>query len=228
MILTSPGLPLIIVVGLRSEARHVAREGVRVLVGGGAPGSLAGRLDKALQQGARGVLSFGICGALIPGLRPGDLVIGESVAAFDKVFLCDPAWTAHLAARLPQARRLPLTARNSATTRVAAKRDLARATGAAVVDMESHVVASHAAEQGVPFAVVRAVSDTASQAVPQAAIAGMRPDGSTDAWAVLRGLARSPLEIPSLIRVAFGAGAAMRVLGETARRLGPELAPPQT
>ncbi len=46
------------------------------------------------------------------------------------------------------------------------KRDLRESTGAAAVDMESAAIARKAAEWGVPFYAIRAVSDTALEDMP--------------------------------------------------------------
>jgi nucleoside phosphorylase len=61
---------------------------------------------------------------------------------------------------------------------VAGKRALRAETGALAVDMESHVAARVAARRGLPFAVVRVISDSADEALPPAAQIGMKPDGA--------------------------------------------------
>jgi adenosylhomocysteine nucleosidase len=62
--------------GLRSEARIVARPGVRVIACGGHGDVLERALEAAIaEQRPRALLSVGIAGALDPGLQVGDLVV---------------------------------------------------------------------------------------------------------------------------------------------------------
>ena len=51
-------------------------------------------------------------------------------------------------------------------TTAAAKRNLAAETSAQLVDMETHAVATIAANAGLPCAAIRVVSDDASQDLP--------------------------------------------------------------
>lgn len=97
-----------------------------------------------------------------------------------------------------------------------AKCDLRAATGAVAVDMESHIAAAWAARNGLPFGILRVISDEAGSAIPPAALAAMRPDGGIDALAALRSLARRPSQIPALIRTARDGAKAFRVLDRLA------------
>ena len=47
----------------------------------------------------------------------------------------------------------------------ACKAALRSETGAAAVDMESHIAAAYAAEAGLPFAALRVISDPATRAL---------------------------------------------------------------
>ena len=60
---------IIAVTGLAREARLVAGPEVRPVVGGGDAQALEERLTAELANGARRILSIGICGALCPALR---------------------------------------------------------------------------------------------------------------------------------------------------------------
>jgi adenosylhomocysteine nucleosidase len=207
--------PLIAVVGMVSEARIVAFKGVTVLIGGGRSEQLAARLDQALARDIAGVISFGLCGALDPDLSVGELLVASSVDGTR----ADPTWAQQLLDALPGARLAPLTGGDRIVPDVEAKAELRRRTGAAAVDMESHIVARLAGRQGVPFAVLRAVSDDAERVLPSAARLGLAPDGNPDIAAVLRSLWRDPRQLASLIAVARDAATAMRSL----RRAAPTL-----
>ena len=78
--------------------------------------------------------------------------------------------------------------------------------------MESHIAARVAARHDLPFAVVRVISDGASEVLPPAALIGMRPDGGMALGAVLASLARHPTQLPALIRTGLHAGRAFTEL----------------
>ncbi len=63
------------------------------------------------------------------------------------------------------------------------------------VDMESHGAARFAENWGLPFAALRAIADPQHRALPPAAMVGMKPDGSADIKAVLRGAGPQPVAI---------------------------------
>ena len=78
-------------------------------------------------------------------------------------------------------------------TTAAAKRDLAAATGAAVVDMESYAVADAARAAGLPCAVIRVVSDDAAQDLPREIAALVQPQsGMRRLGAALGAIGRRP------------------------------------
>ncbi len=212
-------------VGMVSEAKLLAGRDVRVIIGGGQARRLEAELEAELAAGTAGVLSFGLCGALDPVLGVADLVIASAVVTSQSI-PTDVAWTERLSAALPEAKVGALAGRDEMAADVEAKAELRRETGAAVVDMESHVVATLARRHGVPFAVLRAVSDTAHHTLPEAARVGLRPDGKPDFLAVLRSLSAKPRQLPALIRTGRDAGAAhgalSRALRETGAQLGPQ------
>jgi len=184
---------LLIVVGMVREARIVGGQ-ARVAIG------RAG-LNASLGEPPAAILSFGLCGGLDPALVVGDLVLGDG----------DDAWITALAAALPAKRTRFASGDEIIATRTA-KAALRARTGAGAADMESHLAAAAAARLGVPFAVLRAVSDAADDDLPVAAQAGFSPDGRTNIAAVLAALARRPGEFPALIRTARNAGKALAAL----------------
>jgi adenosylhomocysteine nucleosidase len=207
----SPETGLLIVVGMNREAR-AARTLGRTAVG-------AEALARALGDGATGVLSFGLCGALDPNLVPGDLIVGTHVHAGDRDFAVDPDWLARLSRALPGAAVGGVAGSNVIVGAANAKAVLRCETGAIAADMESQSAAEIAFEAGIPFAILRAVSDGASESLPMCAQMGFRRDGSVDIGAVVRGLLARPSEFPALMRTARNAGKAMAALTEAANRL---------
>jgi nucleoside phosphorylase len=78
-------------------------------------------------------------------------------------------------------------------TTAAAKRDLAAATGAAVVDMETYAVAAATRDAGLPCAGIRVVSDDATQDLPKEIAALVQPQsGMRRLGAALGAIGRRP------------------------------------
>ena len=92
------------------------------------------------------------------------------------------------------------------------KAALRSTTGAAAVDMESHIAAEYAAEAGLPFATLRVVSDRASRALPELATTAIKPNGDIDMAKVMRGIARNPLVIRALVSTGRDFNRALRSL----------------
>jgi hopanoid-associated phosphorylase len=171
-------------------------------------------------QGASALLSFGIAGGLEPKLATGSLVIGTAVATSAAAYACDPDLAARLAAVLPDAAKGAVWGGDIIVDTAAAKARLHRDNGAIIVDLESAAVARAAAGAGLPFGVLRAVADPAVHGLPSAALVGLDAEGRPAIGPVLRALARSPGQLPALIRLGRQSSAAMKALLAAAGRLG--------
>lgn len=212
--------PVLVVVGLKREAAIAAGEGVVAVCGGGRSDLLRARIAAAMTEHVPGaVLSFGVAGALQPGLGVGAVLAAAVVRDGAARRFGDPAWTARLVARTG-ARLADFAGVDAVAADPEDKARLREATGAAVVDMESHLAARAAAEAGLPFAALRVVSDRAEHGLPPAAVAGLGADGGVDAAAVLRALARDPRQLPALLRTGRDAAAALRALARARRAAG--------
>ncbi|WP_157220335.1 phosphorylase family protein [Flavisphingomonas formosensis] len=204
-------MPLIVACGLQSEARLIAHIGGDMIVipGGGDSARLEAELDQAARGAPGLILSTGLAGALDPALVAGDLVIDG-----------DADIVARLRQALPDAHAGGITGSDTPIATIAHKRTLHAESAALAVDMESHVAARVARRHGLPFAALRAISDTAKETLPPAALVGMRPDGGVAFGAVLASLARQPAQLPALIRTGINTGRAMRRLGRAYDVLG--------
>lgn len=214
--------PVIAVSGLAAECRIAAGQGVRTVAGGGDIPTLAAAIERAVVSGACGLISFGVAGALAPEWRPGAIVVARCVIGSGQDPVRSPTdrrWSSALLAALPGAVAADLAGSDRIVSDAAEKRDLCARTGAAVVDMESHVVAAAAARHGLPFAVLRAVADTSECIVPPAARIAMRPGGGVALGLVLASLARSPGQLPQLIAIAIDTRRALVALGNSRRLL---------
>lgn len=212
------------VTGLKAEARLAERSPrTRAVVGGGNAAQLERLLDAAVTDDCRGIISFGIAGALSRRFRPGDCLVGTDVVHESGRYPADGVWAARLKTQIAGAALVSFADAGRPLVTSSEKYALHEATGAAVVDMESYVSARAAAKYGLPFAILRVVADPSERGVPAAALAGMRADGSTDAAAVLRSLGRDPRQMPQLARLAADAGRAYWALLRCNRLLSPGL-----
>jgi adenosylhomocysteine nucleosidase len=213
---------VIVAAGLGFEAQlALADRGTRVCCGRGSEMAVA--LATAIDAGCTGVLSFGVAGALDPQLRTGVPIVASSVIGANGVRIAlptDERWSQMLLRLSGSFVHAPVLGVDLPVTEPEDKLRLFHQTGAAIVDMESHIAASVASDHGLPFAVLRVVVDPAYQRVPPAALRGMRPDGSLDPFAVLRALWRSPGDIASMPSIARNAWIARNALARARRGLG--------
>jgi adenosylhomocysteine nucleosidase len=206
--------------GLALEARIAAGPGVRSVAGGVDAHRLACELEREVTRGAGAIVSFGIAGGLAPAIRAGAWIVARGVHTSTGYRRCDPAWTQCLAECLPGALRGDLAGSDRPIPEAAAKHALHLATSAIAVDTESHIAADVAAAHGLPFAAFRVVADAATRNLPAAALVGLEAGGTVDIAAVLRSLARTPSQLPQLLRTAIDAQAAFAALRRGRRRLG--------
>jgi adenosylhomocysteine nucleosidase len=210
--------------GLLAEARLVERAGgVHAIAGGGDGEQLAIGLERAITDGARAVLSFGIAGGLAPDVRPGDVIVGQSVVVANERYATDSAWSSRLNSALAGARLGTIAASDVPVATREAKAALYLSSGALATDMESHIAARVAARHKLPFAILRVVADGANRALPPAALAGLSPGGAINVAAVLKSLMLRPSQLPQLLRVSADTTRAMRGLLRCHRLLGPGL-----
>ena len=107
------------------------------------------------------------------------------------------------------------------------KRALGVKHNALAVDMESHVAAETAARHGLPFAILRCVSDRVDHLLPHAVTVCMRPDGQMDVAAMLGSLVRQPVQVPDFMRTMAGFANAFRALHRGNRAVGARLGFPE-
>jgi len=222
---TSP-LPILVVTGLAREARIASGPGIAIVQTGGHPARLRALLEESTSA-YRAVVSFGIAGGLDPALRPGDVVIASQIVAGDERWPSNPAVVRLWAQRLEnggERKTIAAIAGADAPLLTASDKGALRAvSGAAAVDMESHVAADFAATRGLPFAAIRVVCDPAGRTLPPFAAAALRPDGSLDIAAIVGSLARRPAQIAALPSLARDASAAFAALSRVRAALGPGL-----
>jgi len=218
---------VIAVTGLAFEASIAAGIGITVVRGNDSR-RLKASLESAVARGTRGIISFGIAGGLAPDLSPGNWVVPTAVIVGDRRVLTCPIWSRKLMEMMPGARGGEITGVDAPVANPRDKRALYRGTGAAAVDMESHVAADVAHAVGVPFAAFRIIIDPVHRELPPAALVELRPDGTPDVPEVLRSVVRRPRQLPALVRTARDAQIARSALLRSRRLLGPHFGFPDS
>ena len=177
-----------------------------ILLANGAGPRLVQRMlgsETAEQWSGRGrisrLLSVGLCGALDPALRVGDIVI--SGTAFAR------ATGSFVEGRIYSVDRVIVEA--------AEKASLYRETGCSAVEMESAAVEQAAEDWGVAYGAVRVVSDRATEELPLDFNDYRDMDGNFQVprivWAALRNPFRG---LPWLVRLGRNSNIANERLGE--------------
>lgn len=220
------GMRVDVVAALHAEGRcllsrrcaHAPAEeaSVRVRIAGAGPGNAERAARAAVAAGARALLSWGFAGALDPRLRSGAIALPPVVIAADgERFPVDAEWHRRLLASLAprlQVSTEPIGEALRPLRGAGAKAAHRGASAVAAVDMESAAIARVAQEAGIPFAAVRAVTDTVSRSVPGSALAALGPGGALQPKALLLALARRPRELPALAALVPGFLLARRAL----------------
>ena len=215
---------LLAVTGMQREAK-LLRGRCEVLIAGSDNSTLSAKIEAAIERGSRAILSFGICGALSPDLAVGSMVVGTEVSSGNERWRADDAWANALTNACGAAGGVIYGSDSVLMTEVA-KGELHQQTAALAGDMESHIVARAAAKHGLPFAVLRAVSDAAHHTLPPAAAFGLNKEGRVDYSAVMLSLLDEPSQFRALMRTARDTNIAMKALLRCLERLGPGLGCP--
>jgi adenosylhomocysteine nucleosidase len=208
--------PVLIVTGLVQEARIAAGPGMTVICSSSDPQQLRALLTVFDPTTIRGVISFGVAGGLDPTLKSGDVVVATEVLAGDARWLAGLPLNEELIASVGLGNRRIVRGRLAGAEEVVSARHVKAAlhleTGAAAVDMESHIAADYAAKARLPFAALRVISDPATRALPPLAMAAIKPNGDIDLRKVLRGVARNPLTVLHLVSTGIDFNRALRSL----------------
>jgi hopanoid-associated phosphorylase len=215
---------LLAVVGMQREAR-LLRGRCDVIVAGSDTSALGEKIEMAIANGARALLSFGLCGALSPELVVGVVVVGTDVVCQSECWPADETWTNALANTCGAASGFVAGSEVVLLTEEL-KAALHQQTGAIAADMESHIVARAASARGLPFAVLRAVSDDANHPLPPAAAFALNKEGHIDYSAVMLSLLDDPSQFGALMRTARDTNRAMKALLRCLERLRPGLGCP--
>ena len=224
--------PVGVVAALREERRLLARaerlwHGGRpeIVLSGMGPTRTAAAAEALADERVAGLVSFGYAGAIASRLKPGTLLIAESVDTEDGArFSADHRWLNALEAVLqravPTARGALLSVDRILATD-ADKRRAHLATGALAADMETAAVAVVAARRGLPFVALRVVVDGIGQAIPGSVLASLDAEGRVALARLALALVKRPGDLRAVLGLARAARAADRTLSAVCRLVGP-------
>jgi hypothetical protein len=221
----SAARPIIVATGFTREVRTIEAPGIIAIAGGGRAERLEAALHEAAGKGAAGIVSYGLTGGLADGLRIGDWVVGDRLAGAVDI-PCHGPWCRAIAARLPGSRIGTFFADGRMIDTIDEKRALGLRHQALAVDMESHVAARVAQAHGLPFAIVRIVSDEVGHLLPHAITVSMRPDGGFDRQAMRASLAANPAQMTDVVQTMAQFATGFRGLRAGAKLLGAGVAFP--
>jgi adenosylhomocysteine nucleosidase len=156
------------------------------------------------------VVSVGLCGALDPDLREGQIVVAAQVRtlASDEVFPACPVDTAQ-----PFVSGL-LVSQDRIATSATEKSQLRARFGAVAVEMEAFGVAARAKRAGLPFCCIKVVSDRADDSFGMDFNESRSPEGRISRGKIVLKAVARPSVIPELFRLKRRAEMAAGALGD--------------
>ena len=209
---TSVTQTLIVVVGLPFEARLADDVCAQVICGAGGQ-NLEASLTHSITSECQGLISLGVAGGLLPTLAPGTCVVGSEILWGSDRLQTDASWSRSLLAAIPHSISGKIVGVPRPIAYVDAKHILHKRTGALAVDMESHIVASVAAANGLRFVAIRVIADPANHSLPRVALGAMRPNGTVNIAQMILSLVTNPRDLFSLAQTARDAFSARVALG---------------
>lgn len=158
------------------------------------------------------LVSLGFSGALLPGLAPGHLVLGDSFGRYDPETgrleevkaPAPPRPLPELARRLEEA-GLPVATGSLVTTPAIIHKDRQgeplRRLPHPVLDLETAALAGAAAAAGVAFLALRVITDTASEEIPDFLREGWEPGSGPGLGQALGWLAGDPRRLGAMLHL---------------------------
>ena len=183
---------------------------------------------KLQEEGATSLISFGVSGALDSKLRPGDLVLPQSVYN-ERLLPVSLAWRDRVQKCLPSNLRViggKLATSKKVLTSLNEKCDFAKITGASAVDLESGSIAEVAEDSDIPFLAIRVISDPIEFSPPLALLDAVNPDGSANLGQIISLLLQRSVTLSTLLRLGRDVRTARATLATVALHAGIELGNP--
>jgi adenosylhomocysteine nucleosidase len=200
----------------RASAGGTEADAITVACSGPSYSAARKTAERLLDEGCTALLSFGIAGGLLEGLRPGTLLLANEVLHWSDSVEADRAWMARLRLALGQ-QKFPTEVGNLAHSDPPAatpsdKRAVHIQTQALGVDMESFGIGEVARSRGTPFLTLRVIADDSKLMLPVSALEAMNQDGTVSTARALASLGMHPWEVGPLIKLARQTGKARQTL----------------
>lgn len=236
-----PSQPIYVVCALADEAQQFlaafgkntnqtvlqSAKALQVVQTGLGSGQIIDSLRKHCSAAPAAIVVAGTAGGLNSNYRPGDTVVFSSVTNESGISLpLSNHWVGVLdtaLATLQPKRGVGYTSAEAVTT-VSAKTALRTKHHVDCVDMETATIIEFAIDHAIPIAAFRVIVDPHDQAVPSAALAGLKIDGTTDIFATISSLIKGPQQLPEIIRLAFQYRQAIKTLTYAAKLLSQHFA----
>lgn len=168
-----------------------------------------------IAQGATSLISWGYATGLDLRIRMGSLFLPDRIIAGADLYQVEAEWHCRLYEKLAKKMQVHTGALLGVQVVIAStaeKRALGIRSRAIAADMESAGIARLAGKLKRPFAVVRAVVDTASTPLPRSVSKAITSQGSFAVSKLMSGLLFNPGDLTRAARLAFQLNAAQRTL----------------
>ena len=166
-------------------------------------------LPKYAHSRITGVITAGLAGALDPNLGIGDVVIDSAAKDADRVVEFINAMSGGT-----RVHKGPIHTSKALVSTVEEKKLLSAQNHCLAVEMEAQYVRSFAEHRKLPWLSVRAISDSAVDAIPQQVVRFVDRKGNVNPFGVTMGLAMNPMLIPQVVRLGKNTSLANKRLGE--------------
>lgn len=190
---------------------------------GAGPENACKASELLIAKGAEQLISWGCAAALSPELKPGDLLLPESLLSEDQQkFNCDPNWIDHVRHLLADKVSIisgKLTERSTIVAESKDKQAIHSQTGAVALDMESCAIAKTAIQANTPCLVIRTIADPVNMSLPGAVSHSLNSEGEIELSKLLQYILLHPMEIPALIKLGLHFNAAKKTLKSIAKYL---------
>ena len=184
-----------------------------------------------IAKGATQLISWGCAAALSETLKPGDLVLAESLTDSEGTqFGIHPDWHSYAKNLLSTTLEVHVGSLVESHCIVATgkdKKQLNIQTGAIALDMESIAIAKVARQHQLLFLAIRAIADPVNMDLPKAINHSINTEGDIVLSELLLFVARHPTELPGLIKLGLHFNAAKNTLKSAAMQLDQLIALPR-
>ncbi len=182
-------------------------------------------LSKAIPEDCSELLSFGLCGGIASPLKVGDIAVATSMFNGTHSDLIGiPTWFDNFK-KLGEQWYLTVyhchwfsDGNENESNTIEQRKAIFDKTGAWAIDDESFYVANYANPRGIPFNILRSVSDDWQTTLPHAATGDiLNPDGSTNMQYLFKSILSNPLQIPALIKLGLDYGKSLHTLWQAGK-----------